>query len=241
MKCQFCFQSFKNRKGLHYHGREDHWDKVVQSWLKCRHCGTFFPELKSLKSHQKYKNCDSTKRKFGDKIQCQFCSMKFKGKKGLYFHARQRHKDQISDQWLKCLDCKTFFPDSQCLKLHQRSCSKEDLSKKIFQLCPFCDRKFKGSKGLYYHARQVHWDQIVQSWMKCQTCSVFFPDNKSLTFHKITCNRSSNPPYQCCLFCKSKFKGRRSRFHFSNIIIYLGEGFPGPRGQILALGARSWP
>ena len=107
-KCLDCGNTFKNKKSLHAHRRNQH--SGCKNTHKCDQCNKTFSIATNLQQHIK------TVHTTGPDKECPDCKQKFKNKKSLASHRRNKHNDR-KKKYI-CDECGKEFQTCYNLKRH---------------------------------------------------------------------------------------------------------------------------
>ena len=176
---------------------------MERDWFKCSTCSRLFATELQLQTHNR-KACqklaplrDNTKKQ---NFQCDMCPRRFSENCHLSNHCNKAHQETVSKIWKLCRECNNFFPPKS-FNAHTRSVhSQEDV------LCQFCAELIR--RNCYYsHVNRLHFNEVEDTWMKCQECKWLLPTEKELSNHQ---KRDSCRVFKCQV-CNAKFKANKHR------------------------------
>lgn len=221
-KCSYC-PFIPDDGDLTKHYNSSHLDEIKDVWEACSICNFHFPDKDNLLNHTcqpvEAKNQRFVKSLFiksepfkeeeeeplGEDdglLKCQFCQKVFDGQKGIYYHARKFHPEEVKRDWLQCPNCMKFYPNVKSMMSHHiMSCKRKfkgSESKPVSKnrTCQYCQEKIIGS--MIIHVRTDHPDVVLNEWINCDKCGKYFPDK----IHKCT---KDNLKQLQCLFCPLNF------------------------------------
>jgi uncharacterized C2H2 Zn-finger protein len=164
------------------------------------------------------------RKKTNANSKCDFCDKTFYERNLFYGHARKHHMDIIAGAWVECDICSTLYPDAAIVArhkstVHHSSKAREGDGEHMPKVsCEFCDQVFRQPRTYYSHCNANHVDSIRGLWHQCAECEAFFPDAKTLRFHKqaSSCNdRDASQGYQCD-FCPAVLSKNYIYFQHAN-------------------------
>lgn len=183
-QCDHCEKVFHSEKAKHYHENIKHSNS--DTTFKCEICNKKFTSEVSRKRHSKYVH--SEVRKWS----CEDCEAKFKERRDLRIHIRNKHSDfnteredyqESKDKTLfRCEKCKTIFTFRKNLKAHESTCIADDAQQQY--VCEECKSKFKFKRNLVSHIKIKHG--INDPQFDCPECGKLFKEKRSMIRHKIT-------------------------------------------------------
>ena len=174
IRCPICNQGFYSKDLCDAHVAKVHGDEKDSSeYIVCELCQINFNSKLLLRNHN---------LEYHDIHTCFTCDKNF-GVKSLYHdHANRIHKTIVLLEWIKCKNCRLFFPCQEDLSEHANtSCSpksKPTKSMKSSELFNF----YKDDFDLKHCRVRISSDSFG-NYSKCPDCSVHLPSRRALSRH----------------------------------------------------------
>lgn len=97
--------------------------------------------------------------------------------------------------------CEKLWPDDLVLEQHRQRAHRKrySLRGKRSKNCEYCDKSFCDNSEFYRHANSLHRDEIINdSWISCDLCGIFFPDEVVIKNHRHKAHPSKNSNITFC-------------------------------------------
>ncbi len=143
VECNICGQSFSKFNAFSAHMR-----RHKQECFPCYKCGRKFQIEIYRDKHASMCGEKKIKLKNIDCLVCETCGKTFKGKQGLWFHAKT-HTDRKRS--LQCSYCDKKFYNEQTKRTHEKSHTGERP-----KTCSICDKGFRFDSHVRRHEYIVH-------------------------------------------------------------------------------------
>jgi hypothetical protein len=141
--CQFCAEFYPDISNCYRHARLAHNEAVQQYWIPCPNCKKYFPTKKTLVAHTNA-NCSG----------CEHCNKVLNSRNELRNHVEQKHPEEMSKYWTKCLVCDGKFRVERSYTCHLKLCRQrnhpEEMSK-VWTKCKACDQKIQTGRNFVQH------------------------------------------------------------------------------------------
>jgi hypothetical protein len=173
IRCPICSQGFFSKDLCESHVAKIHGENETPLYFVCELCQINFTSKLLLRTHN---------LEHHDIHTCYICDKNF-GVKSLYFdHANRIHKTLLLLEWVKCKNCRLFFPSQDELSEHtSTSCfPKSKPTKSIKSSEEF--NNYKDDYDLKKCRLRISSDNFG-SYRKCSDCNVFLPSKSALTRH----------------------------------------------------------